>query len=97
MKGDQVAPLASLPFGLGITLPFAPRSTHALASGLTTPGARQRNVTSKTPCSAFEPIFVELLKTRSCLESCTHCWRAADIAASLAGPVPPLDVRDDSL
>jgi len=61
------------------------------------PGARQRNVTSKTPWSALEPILVELLKTRSCLESCAHCWRAADIAASLAGSVPPLDVRDDNL
>ena len=73
------------------------RSSRSLA-------ARQRNFrsttpwfASTTPSSALKPTSVLLFKSNSCLESREHCWLAAKTAASLAGAVPPCDVRADTV
>src|SRR5262249_62222074 len=57
----------------------------------------QRNFMVTTPLSGLEPKFVSLLTSRSCFESRVHCWFAAVRAASLAGAMPPLEVRDESV
>jgi hypothetical protein len=62
-------------------VPFDYRAVRSSGS----PAARQRNVKSKTPSSALKPVLVELLSTKSFLESRAQCWLAADTAASLAG------------
>ena len=50
-----------------------------------------------TPLSGLEPKLASLLTRMSFFESRVHCWFAAVTAASLAGAMPPLEVRDDSV
>jgi hypothetical protein len=47
--------------------------------------------------SALKPTSVLLFRSNSRLESREHCWLAAKTAASLAGAVPPCDVRADTV
>ena len=64
----------------------------------------QRKVTSTTLSLSLRPVvfsfgtvLLELLITRSCLESRMQCWFAAVIAASLADAGPPRDVLADTV
>ena len=64
----------------------------------------QRKVTSTTLSLSLRPVvfsfgtvLLELLNTRSCLESRMQCWFAAVIAASLADAGPPRDVLADTV
>ena len=63
---------------------------YRLAYILRVKEARRRS--GLTGLFSFGMVLVELLSTRSCLESHAQCWFAADIAASLAVAGPPRDV-----